>query len=482
MNSAPLPLGIKLFHGLGSVAYGVKDVGIATFLLLFYNQVMGLDAWLVSLALTLAMVADAFIDPLVGYFSDRTYTRWGQRLPWIYITAVPLGSAWMLLWATPNGLGDGVFLYLLLVAFLVRILVSAAEVPNAALIPELSANYDERTSIMRFRYLFSWIGGLTMLVLAYGVFLVPTQKYPVGTLNPDGYWNFGLSGAAVITVTLLIAALGQHRYVAHYPKKRVVNAQSRGAFGEIWEAVGQSAARNLFTGAGFIFASQGLTLSISNYLYLFVWRFSQTAFALYPILLMASVLASFFLVVPLVKYFGKKHVVIGSAMFGMAFGAAPFALNLATLWPAIGSSSSTTLVFAFAFCATVGSIISMISSQSMVADLVEASEVETGKRSEGVFSAGWFFTQKCGVGFGILLSGLIVHGSGLATSADPVTVPRAVIENIMLLYVSALVMLAIMSALVLRRFPISRTDHEQRLRILANAREKNIEWRSTRLH
>jgi glycoside/pentoside/hexuronide:cation symporter, GPH family len=466
-----LPLHIKIFHGLGNVAYGVKDNGFATFLLLFYNQVVGLDARLVSLALTLAMVADAFADPLIGYYSDRTHTRWGRRLPWLYVCAVPLGFAWLLLWVNPQGMGDSIFLYLLAAAFFVRILVSAVEVPNAALIPELTSDYDERTAIMRFRYLFGWIGGLLMLFLAYDVFLVPSEKYPVGQLNPDGYWSFGLFGAILMVAAVLIAALGQHKRVAHYPEKRAHNAPHKGAFGEIFEALSHPAAIILFGGAVLIYVSQGITFSISNYLYIFVWQFSQSGFQLYPLVLMASVILSFFLVTPLVKAFGKKNVVIFTGLVGMLFWVSPFILNYLGFWPEIGSNLSTAIVFAFSFCSNASSVMTMISGQSMVADLVEASEVETGKRAEGVFSAGWFFVQKCGVGLGILLSGLIVHWSGLPVKADPAAVSRNVIENMMLSYVIAIAILAIVGAIIFRRFPINRNDHEERLRQLADAKK-----------
>jgi glycoside/pentoside/hexuronide:cation symporter, GPH family len=471
MPATPLPLHIKIFHGFGNVAYGVKDNGFAIFLLLFYNQVVGLDARLVSLALTLAMIADAFADPLIGYYSDRTHTRWGRRLPWLYICAIPLGLAWLLLWLNPQGLGENIFIYLLLSAFFVRVLVSAVEVPNAALIPELTSDYDERTAIMRFRYLFGWIGGLLMLFLAYGVFLVPTAEYPVGQLNPDGYWNFGVFGAILMTSAVLIAALGQHRRVAHYPEKRINDTHQRGAFGEIFEALSHPAAVILFGGAALVYISQGITFSLSNYLYIFVWQFSQTAFQLYPLVLMASVILSFFLVTPLVKTFGKKNVVIATGIIGMLLWAAPFILNYIGFWPEVGSNLSTAIVFAFSFCANANSVMTMISGQSMVADLVEASEVQTGKRSEGIFSAGWFFVQKCGVGLGILLSGLIVHWSGLPAKADPMAVSRSVIEDMMLSYVIAIASLALIAAFVFRRFPINRADHEERLRQLANAKK-----------
>ena len=470
--AAKLPTRIKIFHGLGSIAYGVKDNGFSTFLLLFYNQVVGLDARLVSLALTIAMIADAFADPLIGYFSDRTRTRWGRRLPWMYACAVPLGFAWMLLWVDPQGFGNATFFYLLVTAFFVRILVSAVEVPNAALIPELTSDYDERTAIMRFRYLFGWAGGLLLLFLAYDVFLVPTAEHPVGQLNPEGYWNYGLFGAVLMVAAVLLAAIGQHKHVAHYPKGRVAEKHKGGAFGEIYEALSYPAALILLGGAAFAYISQGITFSISNYLYIFVWKFSAEAFALYPWILMASVVASFFLVTPLVARFGKKSVVIFSGIAGMLFWISPFVVKLAGLWPQTGTNLSTALVFAFSFFSNCLSVMAMIAAQSMVADLVEASEMKTGKRSEGVFSAGWFFVQKCGVGVGILLSGLIVHGSGLPEKADPTKVSPLVVENMMMFYAVAVAILAIIGAIIFRSFPISRTDHEERLRILAGDGEK----------
>lgn len=463
-----LPLRLKIFHGLGSIAYGIKDNGFSTFLLLFYNQVVGLDARLVSLALTLAMFADAFVDPLVGHFSDRTHTRWGKRLPWLYICAVPLGFAWMLLWVNPQNLGDGIFWYLLGTAFCVRVLVSAVEVPNASLIPELTSDYDERTSIMRFRFLFAWAGGLLILFLAYDTFLVPSEKYPIGQLNPEGYWNYGLFGAVVMTASVLIAALGQHSAVARLPEKKMVTTHPRGVFGEIFEALSHPAALILFGGAILSYVSQGITFALSNYLYIFVWRFSQGAFAIYPFILMASVVGSFFLVSPLVRRYGKKATVIVTGILGMLFWTTPFLLNFAGLWPDVGSQKSTALVFGFAFFSNALSVTAMITAQSMVADLVEASQIKTGKRAEGVFSAGWFFVQKCGVGLGILASGLILHWSGLPAKADPATVPRTVVENMMAFYSVAIIVLALAGAFVIRKFPISRADHEERLRMLAD--------------
>ncbi|MEE4281399.1 MAG: MFS transporter, partial [Pseudomonadales bacterium] len=79
----------KLAYGFGSVAFGVKNNGFDYYFLLFYSQVMGVDAQLVGNALLLALMFDALSDPLIGYFSDNFHSRWGRRHPFMYFAAVP---------------------------------------------------------------------------------------------------------------------------------------------------------------------------------------------------------------------------------------------------------------------------------------------------------------------------------------------------------------------------------------------------------
>ena len=111
----------------------------------------------------------------------------------------------------------------------------------------------------------------------------------------------------------------------------------------------------------------------------------------------------------------------------------------------------------------------MMSGQSMVGDIVEASQLTTGRRSEGVFSAGWFFAQKCGAGVGIFFSGLIVSISGLPEKVAPGSVASEVIDSLALLYMLILIVLALFTALIIWRFPIDRSDHEERLRQIAES-------------
>ena len=458
-----LPASLKIFHGIGSVAYGVKDSGFSTFLLLFYNQVVGLDAGLVSLALMIAMFADALADPLIGHYSDNTYTRWGKRLPWLYCAPIPLGLAWLLLWSPPAGLGNGIFLYLIISAIMVRLLVSMYEIPAASLIPQLTSDYDERTQIMRYRYLFGWASGLIMMYLAYGVFLVPDAAHEVGQLNADGYWKYGLFGAIAMILAALISALGQHKRAAHLPLEKPVRLGILHAFGEIRQSLSHRAAMTLFGGALMMYISQGITFALSNYLYLYGWKFNQVQFTFYPVILLASVVLAFFIVAPLTEKYGKKAVVIFAGLAAMLLWMLPYLLAVLHLWPQIGSASSTYAVFFFSLLSNALSVTVMITAQSMVADLVEASQEETGRRSEGVFSAGWFFTQKCGAGVGIFLAGMMIKFSGFPGKADPATIPRAIIDNLFLFYLISVAVFAITAVSIFRYFSISRHDHQERL-------------------
>ena len=461
-----LPTRLAFFHGLGSIAYGVKDNGFLTFLMLYYNQVLGMDAQLVSLALMLALVIDGFIDPVIGYLSDRTYSPWGRRLPWLYFAAVPLGIAWYFLWAVNEAPS---FWGLVGLAVLIRILVSACEVPSIALVPELTRDYDERTRLMRFRFLFGWAGGLFVMMLAYNVFLAD------GLLQADGYRAYGITGALLITFGVLISAAAQHRYAAGYPPRARSKFSLLTAFSELRESFSHRAFLILLAGGALAYTSQGITFSISNYLYLYIWRFSQADFMIYPLVLFASVVACFLALPRLHRRWGKRDTAVVTALIGAALWIVPFLLRAAGLWPQEGTSASTTALFAAFFLSNVFSVSAMISASSMVADVVEASEEHTGRRAEGAFFAGNFFMQKCATGLGIFLTGQLLYVVGLPANAKPGEVPAEVIDNLALVYVVAVATFAAAIAMVLRRFPITRADHEARVAALDAAARGDLD-------
>jgi glycoside/pentoside/hexuronide:cation symporter, GPH family len=167
---------LRLAYGLGAVPFGAK-LQLFGLLLLFYNQLLGLPAAAVSAVLAASVVLDAVWDPLVGQISDNTRSRWGRRHPYLYGVAVPLALAFALLWRPPAGWSQPALLaWLAVFAILTRLLVSLHEIPSAALLPELTRRYDERTALVGLRYFFGTVGAGITTVPGFGVFLRSTPE------------------------------------------------------------------------------------------------------------------------------------------------------------------------------------------------------------------------------------------------------------------------------------------------------------------
>jgi len=456
--TGPLPQRLKLVHGSGAVAFGIKDSGFSFFLLPFYNLVLGVDAGTVGAALATALIVDALVDPLIGHLSDRTYTRWGRRLPWLYIAPIPLALLWTLLWSPPFT-GTPGFWDILALAVGVRLLLSACEVPSVSLVPEITDDYDDRTTLFRYRFLSGWLGGLLMMVMAFSVFL-PT---PEAQLRPDGYAEYGIFGAALMALAVIGSAAGQHGTVARLPAVKPPPFSFKGAFAEIFDAFREKAFLIFAAGGLAIYVAQGMTFSITQYVNLYVWQFSETAFMFYPAVLFLSVVLMFLAVGPLHRMWGKPKSAAIGALVGLGLYFTPHALLLAGWWPETGTTISTSALFVFLIFANTASVISIISATSMVAEIVEAFEERTGKRAEGTFYSGNWLVQKCATGGGILVTSLIVQSIDLAPGTAQADVAPDTVRQLVWLYMIASTGLMLAAAYWLGRFPITREQHEARV-------------------
>ena len=462
-----LPRSLKVMHGLGSVAYGVKDNGFSVFLLIFYNQVLGIDAGVVGTVIMAALIFDAFADPIIGELSDRTQSKWGRRLPWLYTAAIPLGIIWLLLWHPPEMGQTGTIIWLYCTAVLARSLVAMCEVPSIALVPELTADYDERTRLMRYRFLFGWAGGLLMLIFAYGIFFTGEK----GVSDPAGYDTYSVWGALMMTGAVLISALGQHRHVAKQSPPAPRGVGLGNAFAEAKVTLSNRAFLWLVSAAVFGLINQGLTFALTNYQLGFLWQLKQMEMLYYALILFTTVIVAFIIVPPLSARLGKKNAAILLAMISMTFTAGLYGSWLLDLVP--GAPNNPSILFMFALVAMTNSaaVGMMMLTSSMMADVVEASQQETGRRSEGLFFAGYFFMQKCAVGIGTFAAGMILTFADFPQNAEPGRVDVAVLDGLALYYMGTVLTFGIIGVLVLRHFPISRESHNERLRVLNTAAE-----------
>src|SRR5215813_11620501 len=183
-----LTFSTNILYGVGSIAFGVHLTILTSFLLLYLNQVVGLPAAWVGAAMMVTLIIDAICDPLIGEWSDHTRSRWGRRHPFMYGSAVPAAVAFYLLFNPPLGWSPRhLFTYLVATLVSLRLLLSLYGIPSAALGPELTYDYDQRTSLMSWRFFFGTLGGASISVLALQVFLRKDAIHPLGLLNRAGY-------------------------------------------------------------------------------------------------------------------------------------------------------------------------------------------------------------------------------------------------------------------------------------------------------
>jgi glycoside/pentoside/hexuronide:cation symporter, GPH family len=468
-NTGRVPMGAKLTYGLGAVAYGIKDNGFSTFLLLFYNQVVGLPAAQVSFVIAIALVFDALIDPALGVMSDRTHTKWGRRHPWLYASALPIAVTWMLLWHPPQGSQTMILAYLGLVAVLARAAIATNEVPSLAMAPEMTMDYHERTVVLRYRFLFGWIGGMAMLMLAYSVFLAPPMGAMSGPKAFGGFSAYGIFGGVVMALAVLVSALGTHKLLAKPPAKRI-EVES---FGATLKGMRQTLSNRAFvilTLAGvFGYTNQYVGFAISQYNLNFVWQLNSAQLIVYSLALLSGVVIIFLLVTPIAHALGKVRAASILTFLSAFFVTSSYWLRLAGVMPEPGDPALLPTFLVLNTTGTALGVGAMIIGASMMSDVVEASQEETGRREEGLFFAGTLFMQKCASGVGIVLTGLILSLSDFPANARAGQVSVDVIDRYTMIFCVVTLTLSSFAALVFLRFPFGQAEHDARVAKLAVA-------------
>ena len=460
----------RFFYGFGSVAFGVKDNGFSYFLAFFYTQVVGLPAATVGLAIMFALVIDAFIDPVIGQLSDNTRSRWGRRHPFMYFSALPVAASYLLLWNPPKGWEQGALVaYLVSTAVLIRSFISCYEIPSSALAAELTTDYDERTRLLSWRFLFGWVGGLAMYGLALAVFLRPDAAHPVGQLNPAGYAHYGLFAAGLMMVAILTTSIGTHKEIPNLrapPHARVSLGQLAG---EMVATLANRPFLMILTSSFFYAMGVGLGFSINLYFSTYFWEFSSGQIAGFTFSSLAAAVLAFSIAPRIAQKFDKKPAAMILIPAGLAISVAPVVLRLMGAFPANGSTVLYPAIFIANIFGVGLGITGSILFTSMIADVVEDSELKTGRRQEGLFFAAAAFINKAVSGMGIFTSGMIIAAIHFPHGVKPGDVAPGIVRNLGLTYVPVQMVLYGVTVLLLVGYRISRKTHAETLRKLAAA-------------
>jgi GPH family glycoside/pentoside/hexuronide:cation symporter len=459
----------RIAYGIGGAAGGIKNNGFDYVLLLFYSQVLGLSAVLVAAALWIALIFDAVSDPVIGYWSDNARTKLGRRHPYMYAAMVPVAIAYFFVWNPPADLaGMGLFGWLLTLTIIVRLMYTLFEVPHHALAAELSQDYDSRTSLMSFRYFFSWMAGLGIQVTLFLVLLQPSEADPSGFSYVPGWHTYGLIGSIAIFTAIALSSFGTHRHIPNLkapPPQRILTPSR--IIGEILETISNPSFRALFIATLFGLLASGISATLNQYINGFFWGFTSDQIGLITFgVFLSAVMA--LIIAPLAgKRFGKKRAAITIGLLAFTLAPAPVFARLLGLLPANGTNE----LFYIVLTVTIIDIALIIAYQmltaSMVADIVEQSELDTGRRSEGVFFAGISFIRKLAQGIGVLSASAILASAAIVPGMKPTEASAESISSLGLGYAVTLLTVWMLMILCLTFYRISRADHEQNLRDLA---------------
>jgi GPH family glycoside/pentoside/hexuronide:cation symporter len=210
---------LVLSYGLGDAGTGMAASLLGFYLFIFYTSAAGLPAWMAGLVLMIARLWDAINDPVVGWLSDRTHSRWGPRLPWIVISAVPLGAAMAAMWWLPPGSAAVKFTVFVAISVVANSLYTCVNLPYSALPAELTDSTILRTQLNTSRFSGSIIA--TVIGLVLGGLLLRDHH------DPGSYLRLGLISGSIIAVFTLACAWGIAPVARHARQPQLETGSTR---------------------------------------------------------------------------------------------------------------------------------------------------------------------------------------------------------------------------------------------------------------
>jgi len=394
-NRERLPTLTKLLYGMGDTGFSLAGTIIGVYFAIFLTDVAQVQPRLVAAAIFLGRSWDYINDPLIGYISDRTRTRWGRRRPFLLFGWLPFALAFIMMWWVPPWTSSVArAVYYGFVYVLYDAAATFVYMPYFALTPELTEDYDERTSLNTYRMAFSIGAGLV-------AFTVPLMM--VGSFEPENAARilrmaavFGFASALPLLATFLgTRERGEHQVL---PQPGVRDSL-------------RAALRNRpFVFAMGIFLLTWVTVDLLQAMLLYFLKYWLLLEAESDLIL-GTIFVVAFLVLPFWAWVSQRWNKSRAYVAGIAFWAV-VQMVLIQLRPGV----PLPFVVLLAALAGIGVSAAHVIPWSIIPDATEWDELETGQRHEGTFYSLVTLAQKVAASVALPLALMVLDRTGYAAN------------------------------------------------------------------
>ena len=425
----------KLMYGAGDIGFSLTSTIIGVYFLFFMIEVVGLRPGIAAIPIAVGKTWDFINDPIFGYISDRTRTRWGRRRPFLLFGALPLAVTFTMLWYRPDFESTTALVAYYSIAYIIfEASATLTYMPYFALTPELTSDYDERTTLTSYRMFFSILGSLLAFTLPLII---------VGTFSPENASKvllmggiFGLLSALPLFLTFF--GTREREDLIHLDKPTLLES-----IRSVWKNI------PFRYGLG-IFLATWISVDILQSSLLFFVKYVVRRDAQNDII-MATIFVVAMFALPIWDWVSKRWSKKYAYIFGIAFWAV-----VQMIMMALNPSTPLYLILVLCSMAGIGVAAAHVLPWAILPDAIEWYEYQSGERHEGMFYSVTTLARKITSAGAVPLIGPILELTGyqpnvLQQSPEAVNGIRMIIGPIP-------AVLLVLGIFIAYKYPLDRED------------------------